>query len=389
MRAAPRPPPPAPRRAAPRCHVAPPALADAPSRHVAPRAPADAPSRHVAPRAPVDAPSRPRAPAPRALASLLALAACAQTATAPSPRPPAEAAAYAPGDGGERIFFRSVGAGTTPVVVVHGGPGLDLDWYLEDLRPLARARRIVFYDQRGGGRSSLPADPASITIENHVRDLEALRRHLGAERVVLLAHSFGPAIAASYAIAHPERVERMVLIGPIPPSAEGFERAYEARLAARAGPADTARMAELERGWADAPDPVAVCRAYWRLALPPRLADPATALPRLKADPCAPSAEAMRYSLRHTMPRTVASLGPWDFRPALARLRVPTLVVHGEEELIPMSLVEAWAKTMPDARLLRVPKSGHFPYAERPELVLPALEAFLEGRWPAGAEAPR
>lgn len=331
---------------------------------------------------------------------LFALTACGAPAPASAPaspssasparpsRPP-EATGYAPGEGGERIFFRSVGEGTTPVVVVHGGPGLDLAWYLEDLRPLARARRVVFYDQRGGGRSSLPADPSSITMENHVRDLEALRRHLGAEQIVLLAHSFGPSIAALYALAHPERVARMVLIGPIPPMAEGFEAAYGANMAKRAGPAASARLDELERGWADAPDPVAVCREYWRLALPPRLADPAASQTRLKADPCAPSAEAMRYSLRHTMPRTVASLGAWNFLPALARLRVPTLVVHGEEELIPMPMVEAWAKTMPDARLVRVPKSGHFPYAERPELVFPALEAFLAGRWPASAEVLR
>ncbi|HEU4403845.1 MAG TPA: alpha/beta fold hydrolase [Polyangiaceae bacterium] len=343
-------------------------------------------------------PARPAAAAARRpprgtvrLAPLLfALAACA----APEPPKARPAAApppsgYAPGEGGERLFFRTLGEGGTPVVVVHGGPGLDMDWYVDDLRPLARARRLVFYDQRGGGRSSLPADPNTITMQNHVRDLEALRRHLGAERIALLAHSFGPSIAALYAIEHPDRVERLALVGPIPPAAEGFERAFEANLSARAGREASARMAELERAWADAPDPIAVCREYWRLAMPPRLADPAASLPRLKADPCAPGAEAMRYSLRHTMPRTVASLGTWDFRPALARLRVPTLVVHGEDELIPMGMVEGWARSLPEARLLRVPKSGHFPYVERPELVMPALEAFFGGRWPEGAERPR
>lgn len=325
----------------------------------------------------------------RLVTALTTLAACS------TPEPPKARHAtavppsgYAPGEGGERIFFKTMGEGATPVVIVHGGPGLDMDWYVEDLRPLARSHRVVFYDQRGGGHSSLPADPNTITMQNHVRDLEALRRHLGAERIVLLAHSFGPSIAALYAIEHPDRVERMVLIGPIPPAAEGFDRAYEANMAARAGGEASARMAELERAWADAPDPIAVCRDYWRLAMPPRLADPAASLPRLKAEPCGPSPEAMRYSLKNTMPRTVASLGNWDFRPALARLRVPTLVVHGEDELIPMAMVEGWARTMPDARLLRVPKSGHFPYAERPELVFPALEAFLAGRWPEGAQAP-
>jgi proline iminopeptidase len=328
---------------------------------------------------------------PRLAPLLCALAACAPAAPSPGPTAPAPPpSGYAPGEGGERIFFQALGEGATPVIVVNGGPGLDTGWYLEDLRPLARSHRVVFYDQRGGGRSSLPRDPAAITMQNHVRDLEALRRHLGAERVALLAHSFGPAIAALYAIEHPDRVERMILVGPVPPNAGDFDRAYEANMASRAGPEASARMAELERAWADARDPVAVCRDYWRLALPPRLSNPAASLPRLKADPCAPTAEVMRYSLKHTAPRTLASLSStWDFRPALARLRVPTLVVHGEDELIPMDTAETWAKTMPDARLVRVPKSGHFPYVERPEIVFPAIEAFLAGRWPDGAETPR
>ena len=61
----------------------------------------------------------------------------------------------------------------------------------------------------------------------------------------------------------------------------------------------------------------------------------------------------------------------------LRSLNVPTLVVHGEEESIPMDLVEEWVTSMPHARLLKVPRAAHFTYAERPELVWPAVEKFL------------
>ena len=71
------------------------------------------------------------------------------------------------------------------------------------------------------------------------------------------------------------------------------------------------------------------------------------------------------------------SYGDWDLRAALRGLDVPTLVVHGEQESIPMDLVEEWVTALPRARLVRVPGAAHFTYAERPELVWPEVERFL------------
>jgi proline iminopeptidase len=71
------------------------------------------------------------------------------------------------------------------------------------------------------------------------------------------------------------------------------------------------------------------------------------------------------------------SYGDWDLRPQLKTLKIPTLIVHGEDESIPMDLVEEWATSLPNASLLKVPHAAHFTYAERPELVWPAVEKFL------------
>ena len=71
------------------------------------------------------------------------------------------------------------------------------------------------------------------------------------------------------------------------------------------------------------------------------------------------------------------SLGDWDFRPDLARVTAPTLNIHGETDAIPMDLVEEWTTALPHARLIKVPGASHFPYVERPDLVWPAIEAFL------------
>lgn len=98
---------------------------------------------------------------------------------------------FADAGDGVRLWYTESGKGS-PVIVIHGGPGMDHDSLSADLGPLRARHRVIEYDQRGGGRSTLPADVALLTIDHHVDDLEALRKHLGLKRVTLLAHSFGP-----------------------------------------------------------------------------------------------------------------------------------------------------------------------------------------------------
>src|SRR5258706_12286126 len=100
---------------------------------------------------------------------------------------------------GVRLWYTESGTGS-PVIVIHGGPGMDHDSLAADLAPLRQHHRVIEYDQRGGGRSTLPSDTALLTIDHHVADLEALRIHLGLKKVTLLAHPFGPALPARYAI---------------------------------------------------------------------------------------------------------------------------------------------------------------------------------------------
>jgi proline iminopeptidase len=254
---------------------------------------------------------------------------------------------------------------------------MDSGYMIPDLAPLAEHHRLLFYDQRGGGRSELLRDePGLFTMERHVADLEALRRHVGLERLTLVAHSFGPAIAASYAIAHPDRVARMIFLGPVPPRAGDMEARYGAALEARLTPDERARLPALEAEMVRGADPVAACRAYWAIAVKPRVARPELAA-RVRGDFCGAGAAAIRAGMGVAGPRTYASLGAWDLRAALARVHAPTLILHGQEEAIPMDLVEEWTTALPRATLMKVPGASHFPYVERPDLVWPAIERFL------------
>src|SRR5215510_6778048 len=79
---------------------------------------------------------------------------------------------------------------------------------------LAKARRLILVDPRGVGASADPADPATFRVDRLVNDLETLRAHLGLDRMDVLAHSAGAILATLYAIAHPERLSRLLLITP-------------------------------------------------------------------------------------------------------------------------------------------------------------------------------
>ncbi|GJG86304.1 amino acid amidase [Gemmatimonadetes bacterium T265] len=320
---------------------------------------------------------RPAALLPAALVVLGARAALTPaTRPAATPAPPREG--YVVAADSTRLYYRVEGSGHDTIIAVHGGPGVDLESIRADFAPLTRAHVVVFYDQRGTGRSTLPADTTRLSATTQISDLDAVRRHFGLARVALVAHSYGPLLAATYALAHPAAVSRMVFFGGVPPRRGDYEQAYERTMNAHLDSTQRARLADAGRRLADpAADARQACRDYWAVALRPRLAEPDRTLPLLRSDLCTADGRAIRYGLTVTNPTVMATYGDWDLRPGLRTLDTPTLVVHGEADAIPLENVREWAAVMPHARLVPVPNAGHFAYAERPDVVWPVVLRFL------------
>lgn len=117
--------------------------------------------------------------------------------------------------GGVAHWVRVAGDGGVPLVLLHGGPGgnaVPLEHSVGD--ELAKYSTVVFYDQRGCGRSDQPPEPGTYTMPRLVADLEELRAALGYERIIPWGVSFGCQLAAEYAVAHPDRVDRLILHAP-------------------------------------------------------------------------------------------------------------------------------------------------------------------------------
>lgn len=302
-----------------------------------------------------------------------------------APVPPVTHEGFVEVDDSVRLFFRAVGAGEDTVVVVHGGPGFTMDYFLADLSPLAERHALIFYDQRGTGGSSLVSDSSALDAERFVEDLEALRRHFGLERLTILGHSWGAGVAALYAAAHPENVERLLMVGAIPLRRGPLVEAFQDLDAGR----DTATRRQMNE-WHEArladPGDASACRAYYVLWFQPFFGD-STAMSRSEGDFCAGGPDALRNKMNGVDRFTMASLGDWDWRPALRALPAPTLVIHGTADPLPLEGAREWVTTAPEGRLLLLEGVGHFPYLEAPERFFPAVSEFVEGRWPAGAEA--
>jgi proline iminopeptidase len=119
---------------------------------------------------------------------------------------------------GARLYYRTVGQGP-PIVVLHGGPDFDHYYLLPELDRLAETFQLVYYDQRGRGRSAEGVAPDDVGIESEVADLDGVRRHFGFYTIAVLGHSWGGLLAMEYASRHPGRVSHLILMNSAPASA--------------------------------------------------------------------------------------------------------------------------------------------------------------------------
>ncbi|HEX9895315.1 MAG TPA: alpha/beta fold hydrolase [Gemmatimonadales bacterium] len=265
--------------------------------------------------------------------------------------------------GGVRLFERRAGQGPE-VTVLHGGPGAHHDYLLPGFDLLARGRTLVYYDQRGGGRSPV-AREVPVGWRQHVADLEALRRLWGLEQLVLAGYSWGGLLALLYALEHPGRVSRLALVSPAPcwrAARQEFDQRFLARSEA---PAIRAMRVELAAGGLREKDPPAYRRRAFELSVAGYFHDPGRAR------------ELTPFRITGRTQREVwDSLGDFDLRDRLGSIGVPALVLHGDDDPIPLAASRSLAEGL-DARLEVLPQCGHVPYVEAPDRFVALLDPFL------------
>ncbi len=257
------------------------------------------------------------------------------------------------------LYSELVGDGP-PLVLLHGGPGLSLETFKPTLERAGEFASVIFYDQRGCGRSAPLAAGTSCTVENMVADLEGLRAALGLERMALLGHSWGAYLALCYAVAHEQRLDKLILVCPLFPHPEP-----EAQIHGWWEQLAPAMRSEIQRITMSGLPPDEKATRRMEAMLP------------LYFHNLVAMEEFHRRGFRvagKVSEMLAADIARRDLRAELARLRLPATIIAGRHDRrIPLHYVEENAAALYDARLAVLDASGHFPFLEQPEKFLEIL----------------
>jgi proline iminopeptidase len=275
------------------------------------------------------------------------------------------------------LYWAAYGpAGAPRLLLLHGGPGAHHDYMLPQMLELAYDYELLFYDQRGGGRSK---DDASepITWRTQVADLALVVGELVPGPLSLIGYSWGGLLAMLYAIdasgggdpplgPDARAPSRMALIAPAPITRD-YREDFEVELGERQSGAvvEQLRAAVLANGVRER-DPAAYRQRLFEISVAGYFADPHRAR------------ELTPFRVTGRVQQSVwESLGDYDLTHALAKVQCPVLILHGRDDPIPMESSQAAARAIPHARLEVLDGSGHVPYVEAREALFAALRRFL------------
>lgn len=281
--------------------------------------------------------------------------------------------------GNAELYSREVGRGTA-IIVLHGGPDFDHSYLLPELDGLSDSYRLIYYDQRGRGRSADGVKPEDVTLASDIADIEKVRQYYHLDSVVLLGHSWGTVLALEYALRYPKRVSRMILMNPAPASKEDYKELRKEWLEKRAEDMER-RKAIAETAAYKEGDPDAVI-AYYRIHFKPALArqeDYEKLITRMQAGFIRQGKEGIikARAVESRLMNDTWSLPAYDLLPKLKSVRLPTLVISGDHEFIPATTAEHIAQAIPNARIVILKDCGHFTYMECPVPVHEQIDLFF------------
>lgn len=273
------------------------------------------------------------------------------------------------------IFFDVEGAALVPdgprmverpvAFLLHGGPGGDHSGFKPGFSPLAERMQLIYVDHRGQGRSAR-GPKETYTLDNNVEDLEALRRYLGLEQVVVIGVSYGGMVALAYASRYPESVSHLIAI-VTSPSRRFLERAKE--ILAERGTDEQRAMGDIL--WAGAFEDEEQLKQYYAVMGP---------LYSLKHDP-EKAAESRARGIRSIDAINQGFGGflrTYDLTGDLHKVTAPTLIVGGRHDWIcPPELSEEIARLIPHADLRIFENSSHSVAADEHDLLMDVIKGFV------------
>lgn len=271
---------------------------------------------------------------------------------------------------GVQLFVREFGQGDT-ITVLHGGWGAEHSYLIRLFAPLAHRFHFIFYDQRGSLRSRCP--DSLISVQNHIDDVERIRRATNQEKLLLVGHSMGGFLAMSYLANHPDKVRGLVMIssaparGNIQQLTEGLAPALQRWK--RQEVTDTLQAYGLSNEIQKNYSPIQ--RGLWH-----RITFSALNLHHVKNWRKLQSA----FYYESASSTMAATTGPqeWDFTGVLRQASFPITVIHGDDDYLPLAYQQAWIGQVSNVELVVIQDAGHLCWIDRPDETERRIEEAIE-----------
>ncbi|HJQ12188.1 MAG TPA: alpha/beta hydrolase [Gemmatimonadaceae bacterium] len=264
--------------------------------------------------------------------------------------------------------------GAPKLVVLHGGPGADHCYLLPQMLELGENHDLIFYDQRGGGRSKSDAR-VRVTWQTHVEDLGGIATEHRLEPLSIVGYSWGAMLALLYTIeqrTNPHLVlpERLALINPAPLTRE-YRRQFETEFARRQASPEIQRLREeLSASGLRERDPAAYRQRAFELSVAGYFADPQR------------STDLTPFRVIGRIQQSVwESLGDFNLIRDLEAIKISSIIIHGRDDPIPLASSSEAARAL-GTDLVVLDDCGHVPYVEQPDRLFAALEPFLDETTP-------
>jgi proline iminopeptidase len=272
---------------------------------------------------------------------------------------------------GIHFWYRVAGHG--PLLVVQSpGWGAGSTYLQNGLTSLEKTFTVIYYDTRGSSRSSRPNDPKLMSTDHMIADLDRLREHWGLESIAVLGHSHGGGIALGYAIQHPERVHKLILVGACTEDYDFREERQRAIAARKDDPRFKDAIAAMTGGGND-PKTDEEFGAFLKKITPLYFYDPASGMPQFaKTDTALPSAWAHQAVSAPGLPLTKEES-------LLGQVKAKTLILVGRDDWIcPVSQGQRLNNGIQNSRLVVLENSGHFPWIEAPQQFFAEVNRFAK-----------
>jgi len=271
---------------------------------------------------------------------------------------------------GASIYYRSIGKGE-PILIVHGGPGMDHSYFLPHMDELADTYQLIYFDQRAAGKSSYDLDSSQMSMEIMVEDIEAIRQHFSLDKINLMGHSWGGLLSMWYAKSHPDKLKRLMLINTIAAN-KAYDAAAAENLQKRRSEEDVAALQALMQSEAFKNQDEEAFLEVFKLNFAPsffyrnyldslQLTFPENYRER-------------QGKLMHLLP----DLQAYDLYGELSNIKAPSLLLHGEVDATPLAAIEKIAEQIEGSQIEVLAQCGHFPFIEAKAAFREKIDAFIQ-----------